>query len=197
MNNLFPETLRDAQERGIEYFMGENCEWKFEIEKTPRLIEKIVECSVCVFANNGYGDYLFLMNKGGSERYSEEVYEYFHEGPEIIRVSECLEVILGLKDRPPSNDEYPKAVYKSGEFVQVGDQVQVKVWAQFWKGWQEGAVEYVPGVSKKNLAHEHGGLKWVAIKFRDGQICHLVDPVNGILRKVRFIARGISTGESK
>ena len=110
MNNLLPETLKNAQERGIEYFMGENCEWKFEIEKTPRLIEEIVECPVCVFANNGYGDYLFLMNKGGSERYSEEVYEYFHEGPEIIRVSECLEVILGLKDRPPSNDKYPKAV---------------------------------------------------------------------------------------
>jgi hypothetical protein len=79
----------------------------------------------------------------------------------------------------------------------VGDQVQVKVWAQFWKGWQEGAVEYVPGVSKKNLAHEHGRLKWVAIKFRDGQICHLVDPESGILKKVRLIDRGISIGKSK
>ena len=197
MNNLLPETLRNAQERGIEFFMGENCEWKLEIEKTPSFIEDIVNCPVCVFANNGYGDYLFLKNKGGSERHGEEVYEYFHEGPEIIRVGECLEVILGLKDRPPSNDGYPKAAYESGEFVQVGDQVQVKVWAQFWKGWQDGTVEYVPGVSKKNLAHEHGGLKWVAIKFRDGQICHLVDPDNGKLRKVRFIAREISTGESK
>jgi len=58
-------------------------------------------------------------------------------------------------------------------------------------------VEYVPGVSNKNLAHEHGGLKWVAIKFRNGQICHLVDPESGILRKVRFIVRENSVEESK
>jgi len=131
MNNLLPGTLRDAQERGIEIFIGKNCEWKLEIEKTPKLIEEIVQCPVCVFANNGFGDYLFLKYKGESKCYSEEVYEFFHEGPEIIRVRECLEVILGLKNRLPSNDKYPKAVYKSGEFVHVGDQVQVKVWAQF------------------------------------------------------------------
>ncbi len=60
MNNLLPETLRNAQERGIEFFMAEDCEWKLEIQKTPQFIEQIAKCPICVFANNGYGDYLFL-----------------------------------------------------------------------------------------------------------------------------------------
>ena len=189
MDNLLPKALREAQERKIEFFMGEDCEWKLESKESAKFIEEIVGCPVYVFANNGFGDYLFLKRKPDGSGYEEEVFEFFHEGPEIIQVTGDLETLLGLKDRPASADAYPKAVYETGELVQLGDHVQVKVWAEFWKGWQAGEVEYVPGVSKKKLEHEHGGMKWVAIRFRNGQICPLVDPESGKLKKVRFVER--------
>jgi hypothetical protein len=118
MINLLPNSLQEAQNKGIEFFMGENCEWKLECKESAKFIEKIVGCPVFAFANNGFGDYLFLKRK------------------------------------------------------------------------QDGDVEYVPGVSKKKLEHEHGGLKWVAIRFQNGQICPLVNPKSGKLKKVRFVGRG-------
>jgi hypothetical protein len=132
----------------------------------------------------------FLKKRLDGDEFEEEVFEFFHEGPEINRVTEDLETLLGLKDRPVSADGYPKAVYETGELVQLADRVQVKVWAQFWKGWQDGVVEYVPGISKRNPQHEYNGLKWVAIRFRDGRISPVVDPKTGKLRKVRFVGRG-------
>ena len=175
--------------------MSEQCEWKLEFTESAKFIEEIVGCAVCVFANNGFGDYLFLKKKLNGDGFEEEVFEFFHEGPEINAVSEDLETLLGLKDRTASTDSYPKAVYETGELVQVGDRVQVKVWAEFWKGWQDGVVEYVPGVSKRKPQHEYGGLKWAAIRFGTGQICPLVDPATGKLRKVRFIRRRNSDEE--
>jgi hypothetical protein len=51
-------------------------------------------------------------------------------------------------------------------------------------------VTYVPGISRKRTQHEYNGLKWVAIKFRNGELGPLVDPKTGKLRKVRFLERG-------
>lgn len=56
-------------------------------------------------------------------------------------------------------------------------------------------IQYVPGLSKKKIEHEYGGLKWVAIRFRNGQICPLVDPESGKLRKVKFVGRGCVSGK--
>lgn len=190
MNNFLPKALRDAREKGIGFFMGEDCEWKLECKESANFVEENVGGPVCVFANNGFGDYLFLKATPDGNGFGEEVFAYRHEGPEIERIPEDLETLLGLKERPASADGYPKAVYDTGEWVEPGDRVQVKVWAEFWKGWQEGVVEYVPGLSKKKLQHEYGGLKWVAIRFRNGQICPLVDPKSGKLRKVKFVERG-------
>lgn len=152
-------------------------------------IEENVGGRVLVFAGNGFGDYLFLKGQPGGDGFGEEVFEFLHEGPKINRMREDLETLLGLNERPASGDAYPRAIYETGEVVQLGDRVQVKVWAEFWKGWQDGEVEYVPGVSNKKLAHEYGGLKWVAIRFGKGQICPLVDPETGKLKKVRFVGR--------
>ena len=175
--------------------MGENCEWKFECDGSAEFIQQVVQSPVFVFANNGFGDYLFLKQRPKGDGFGEEVFEFLHEGPEIYEVPEALEILLGLRERSASADAYPKAIYDTGELVQLGDRVQVKVWAEFWKGWQDGEVEYVPGVSKKKLRHEHGGLKWVAIRFRNGQICPLVDPESGKLRKVKFIRRNDTNQE--
>jgi len=190
MNALLPKSLKEAQDRGIEFFMGEACEWKLERKDSAKFIEKMVGCPVCAFANNGFGDYLFLKKRPDGDGFEEGVFEYSHEGPEINKVTEDLETLLGLKDRPVSADAYPKAVYETGEPVQLGDRVQVKVWAEFWKGWQDGVVEYVPGISKRKPQHEYNGLKWAVIRFRNGHISPLVDHKTGKLRKVRFLARG-------
>ena len=189
MSTLLPKALREAHDRGIDFFMGEECEWKLGQEESAEFIERLVGCPVCAFANNGYGDYLFLKQRADGQGFQEEVFEFLHEGPEISPVVDDLETLLVLRDRPASKDPYPKAVYETGEEVHLGDRVQVKVWAEFWKGWQDGEVRYVPGVSKKKPQHEHGGLKWVAIRFPNGEICPLVDPENGRLRKVRFVGR--------
>jgi hypothetical protein len=194
MNDLLPKPLREAQEKGIEFFMGENCEWKLELKGTVKAVEQNVGSPVFIFANNGCGDYLFLKTKRDGDGFEEDVFEYFHEGPQVDPVKEDLATLLGLEERPPSADAYPKAIYETGEAVEPGDRVQIKVWAEFWKGWQDGVVEYVPGISKKKLQHEHGGLKWAAIRFRNGQIGPLVDPRSGKLRKVRFVGRGDSDG---
>jgi hypothetical protein len=189
MNEHLPAALREAQAKGVDLFMGEACEWKLAPEVSAKFIEKIVGAPVFVFANNGFGDHLFLKKSPSSDGFDDAVFEFLHEGPEIVAVAERLEVLLGLVARPPSADAYPKAVYESGEPVQLEDRVQLKVWAEFWKGWQDGVVKYVPGISKKKPRHEFNGLKWVAIKFGTGEICPLVDPETGKLRKVRFVRR--------
>lgn len=112
-------------------------------------------------------------------------------------MAEGLETLLGLKERAPSADAYPKAVYETGEFVEVGDRVQAKVWAEFWKGWQDGVVKYVPGISKKKLAHEYNGLKWVVIRLPNVEMGSLVNPENGKLRKVRFVGRASGKANGK
>jgi hypothetical protein len=190
MNEHLPESLLKAQKAGVEYFAFDVHEWKLEFEGSVKRIEQLVGCPVFAFANNGFGDHLFLKMKPDGGAFEATVYEFFHEGPEINRIEEDLETVLELKERPPSTDAYPKAVYATGEPVQPGDRVQIKVWAEFWKGWQEGTVVYVPGISKKNSRYEFNGLKWAAIKFRNGELGPLVDPTTGILRKVRFVERG-------
>ena len=110
---------------------------------------------VCAFANNGYGDYLFLKKKPNENGFEEEVFQFYHEGLEISPVTEDLETLLGLMERPASADAYPKAVYDTGELVQLGDRVQVKVWAEFWKGWQDGEVEYA--ASRRSLSTSMAG----------------------------------------
>jgi hypothetical protein len=170
--------------------MGEDFEWKLALETSPDFITEETGCPVLVFANNGYGDYLFLKQQTSDEPWSAEVFAYYHEGPDIASIPEDLETLLGLKERTPSQDNYPKAIYETGELVELGDRVQIKVWVEFWKGWQDGVVKYVPGISKKNPNHEYEGLKWVAISFKSGEICPLVHPETGKLRKVRFMGRG-------
>ena len=183
-----PEPILLAQRKGIEYFMGEDCEWKLEIEESNPYVEGIVGVSVCIFANNGFGDFLFLKREESSA-YEKTIFEFFHEGPEINEIDEELETLLGLVERPASDDDYPRAIYDNGSPVRLGDVVQFKLWTEFWRGWQSGVIVYVPGISNKKLEHEHGGLKWVSIKFEDGCINPLVDPKTGILRKIKFVKR--------
>lgn len=133
---------------------------------------------------------VFLKSDG--EEYGSTIFEYFHEGPEIIKIDDELDLLLGLRARASSKDDYPRPVYEAGDDVRMGDFVQIKLWVQFWKGWQNGIVIYVPGVSSKKLCHESEGLKLICIKFKDGEVSRLVDPTTGILKSVRLINVGTS-----
>ena len=180
-----PEAIRKAMDQGVEYFMGEDCEWKLEIEEDPGFIEG---SGALIFANNGYGDYLFLKKKSGGG-FEGEAFVYYHEGPLVEPLGVDLETLLGLEKNPPSKDDYPAARYETGEPVLIGDHVQFKSWVQFWRGWRDGVVHYVPGISGRRPEHERDGLKWVEILGEGVRIGPLVDPETGIVRKIRFIGR--------
>ena len=75
--------------------------------------------------------------------------------------------------------------------VLTGDHVEFKVWAAFWRGWQQGKLYYVPGISRKNSELERDGLSWVAVHDVNGAQAGIwVEPETQQLRKtVRFIRR--------
>jgi hypothetical protein len=60
--------------------------------------------------------------------------------------------------------------------VQVGDHVRFKTDWLFWRGWQDGRVEYVPGLSPPHPQLEFNGLCWVCIRAADLQLAVLVNP---------------------
>ncbi|MBF2053512.1 MAG: hypothetical protein IGS03_08615 [Candidatus Sericytochromatia bacterium] len=74
--------------------------------------------------------------------------------------------------------------------VQVGDHVRFKTGWLFWRGWQAGRVEYVPGLSPPHPQLEHKGLCWVCLRGADLQLAVLVNPDSRQLSKsVRFVQR--------
>jgi hypothetical protein len=187
--NAIPQPIQLALQRNEEFFWApDGAEWKLEVRQDASFIEKHVGIPVLIFADNGYGDYLFL-KKVQSEEFDETVFEYFHEGPLIETIEEDLETVLGLKTRPPSSDNYPAPRYESGEPVLVGDRIRYRVWLFFWKGWINGVVTYVPGVSPRRTQLERDGLKWIELKGRDETIGSLIDPATGVVKQVRFNCR--------
>lgn len=190
MQTQLPEPIKSAIEGGREFFWGEDgAEWKLHIESESSLIEKLRGSPVLIFANNGYGDYLFI-EKHQIATHDITVFVYFHETQEVAAWKDSLQMLLGLVPRKPSTDAYPKAVYESGETVELGDKVLFKAWLFFWKGWMDGTVQFVPGVSPRNPEHEHDGLKWVSIKGREMIIGSLVEPESGVIKRIKFVRRG-------
>ena len=184
-----PEPIERGLQVNNQFFWGpDGAEWKLQLEHDGQFIEKVVSVPVLVFANNGYGDYLFL-RKGQTEGFDETVFQFFHEGPTIETIADDLETVLGLKQRPPSSDTYPAAHYESGEPVLLGDRVRYRFLLFFWKGWIDGVVIYVPGISSQKPKLERDGLKWIEIEGRAETIASLIDHQTGIVRKVRFVGR--------
>lgn len=85
----------------------------------------------------------------------------------------------------------PPTYHKTDTEVLVGDHVELKVWAAFWRGWIPGRVLYVPGRSPKNDDMEHNGLTWVGIGYDKGAKSGvIVSPETQQLRHtVRFVRR--------
>lgn len=189
MQIQLPKPIQDAIESKQEFFCGEDgAEWKLKIEPDASSVEKVAGCRVLIFANNGYGDYLFLRKQNDSIN-DDKVLIFYHETQEIGDWKESLRILLGLETREPSKDSYPRAVYESGEPVNLGDKVHFKAWLFFWKGWMEGTVEYVPGISPRKPQHEYNGLKWLSIKGKQMIVGPVVDPKTGVVKRIRLVER--------
>ena len=171
---------------GIEFILTDEFEWKLELEEDHH-VEKAAGCKILIFANNGFGDYLFL-RVGADGHVEDSVYMYRHEGPVIEALEDDLELLLELKKRKPSEDEYPAACYETGESIEIGDRVMFRTWISFWRR-QLGVVVYVPGKSRKNYQYENGGLKWIAARNEELEIGFLIDPETGVVRKIRCVER--------
>jgi hypothetical protein len=131
MQSQLPEPIKSSIESGSEFFRGEDgAEWMLQIASENSHIEKLSGSPVVVFANNGYGDYLFI-KKHHDTTQDDMVFLYFHETQEIEAWKDSLQMLLGQVPRKPSTDAYPKAVYESGETVEIGDKVLFKVWLFF------------------------------------------------------------------
>lgn len=170
-----PNSLQKAIDQGIEFFMGEEYEWKLKIEGRDDCIEKLVGCQINVFANNGFGDNLFLKINNAEDGYENQIYEFFHEGPEINEIEEGFDILLGLKDRSVSKIEIPK--YSTGEQLMLGDKIQYKSF--FLK--KEATITYVPGISKRDPELESEGIVMSLMKKSNGDSYTLtIDPKTNI-----------------
>jgi hypothetical protein len=177
MKDELPEPIQKAIEAGVDLFMGENYEWKLEVEGRDEYIEKYAGAEICVIANNGFGDYLFLRRDSASGRLMPEIYEFQHEGPVIDTVDDDPYLLFELKPRPPSSGEPPR--YATGETVKLGDRVELKLWFRR----KRGEVVYVPGVSPCDLTFETGGLTSVVVRTDAGdEYAHLVMPETNTLQ---------------
>ena len=85
-----PEPIERALASGPSFLRYRDQEWKVEVEGRDALIERYTGRPVCVFANNGYGDQLFLMEDEEGAGLAHQAYEFFHEGHEIIALEHDL-----------------------------------------------------------------------------------------------------------
>lgn len=155
-------------------------EWRLHLEKEmPKWLANCFPPGALVFANNGYGDHLFLAPDSSS------VNVFWHEGRETAQYCSSIEDLLPNVQRPPSTHG-PIHYFKSQEIVTMGDCVEVKYYL-FFRG--RGRVTYVPGISPLKRQMERDGLAWVRVRLDDGT---LIDSIvlDGVLRRtVKFLGR--------
>ncbi len=80
--------------------------------------------------------------------------------------------------------------HNSDTKILIGDHVEFKTAWLFWRGWQKGRIEYVPGISPQKADMEHNGLTWVCVCAEGMKLGVIVNPETQQLKKsVRFIKR--------
>lgn len=148
-------------------------EWRLEIETgDAKWLTECFPSGALVFANNGFGDYLYLANDSG------EIMVFWHEGHLHEIYCANVEDLLPNKKRPPS-DHGPVRYFGSEDQVLPGDRVFVKYWLLFKS---EGTVVYVPGISPLRRELERDGLSWVRASLDRGVLIDLVI-LDGVLKK--------------
>jgi hypothetical protein len=157
-----PHVIQDAFDRNIEFLTDEHCEWKLEIEGNNDYIKDTVGEEVLVIGNNGFGDYLFLKVKAGSQKPAIPLFKFWHEGPEVDEVKVELECYLGLRPYAPSKTSVPK--YSDGSTVSLRDDVEFK---SFFRK-KRGKVTYITGISPLNHKIETVGIAGMEVELPCG-----------------------------
>ena len=165
------DPLRQRRSRRLQ---GPNAEeWRLEIESDmPKSMARQFPTAALVFANNGYGDYLFLVPESSS------VMVFRHEEQLTEEYCSPIDELLPNKKRPPS-DHGPIRYFNSDETVSLGDRVFIRYWL-FFSG--SGTVTYVPGISPLKRELERDGLAWVRAKLDKGVIVD-TPVIDGTLKK--------------
>jgi len=165
------EPLRKRRSRRLQG--PDATEWRLEIERNkPEWLAKCFPEAALVFANNGYGDHLYLLPD------TESVMVFWHEGHSHEVYCARVEDLLPGRRRPPSRHG-PISYFGTNEVVQLGDRVFVKYWLLF-SG--QGTVTYVPGISNMKRELERDGLAWVRASLDKGVIVDTI-VIDGILKK--------------
>jgi hypothetical protein len=190
-----PEPLRRFLAEGGAVFRCDDGDWDVRIElETPGFLQRALPPNALIIANNGCGDYLFVMSRDEPDSKAESsrnpVFVYWHDEAAIREFKDDLCLLTNPPDPEPS--KHPVVFYVDGATpVMLGDHVSARD-LLFRK---QGRVVYVPGVSRKNREFENGGLSWVGIRFDGGPVTGvIVDPESNKLKSgVRFHSRGTST----
>jgi hypothetical protein len=152
----------------------------------PEGLARCFPSDALVFANNGYGDYLFLVPD------SPSVMVFRHEEHVTADYCQPIDELLPNKKRLPSNHP-PILYFGTQEAVAPGDRVFVRYWL-FFSGF--GTVTYVPGISPLKRELERDGLAWVRAKLDKGVLVDTV-VIKGVLKKsTRLIDRAVSANGS-
>ena len=159
-NHPLDSRLEPLRKRRSRRLQGPDAmEWRLEIEiDKPEWLAKGFPESALEFANNGYGDHLYITPD------SEAVMVFWHEGQVHETYCASVQDLLPNKRRPPS-EHGPVKYFGSNEVVQLGDRVFVKYWL-FFSG--HGTVTYVPGISNLRRDLERDGLAWVRVSLDKG-----------------------------
>ena len=79
--------------------------------------------------------------------------------------------------------------------VAEGDIVEYRS-LRFWRGWQQGHVSYVPGISPPHPQMEHHDIRTLGVSGVDGTFrgIYIEPETNQALPSIRFVSRGDLTG---
>ena len=177
------ERLEILLQKAPEALLGPDAQhWELMTDQDfPESVLSELPTGALIFAGNGVGDYLFIATG------IPGVMIFFHEGPRIENYCTKLEELLPDYEHPVS-ECLPVTYWKSGETVEIGDVVEIRLWVVFKR---RGRVVYVPGISPRKPHMERDGLAWVGIRLTSGSLVEtIVLPEGNELQKsVRLLER--------
>ncbi len=157
-------------------------DWEIDIYKNDK--ETNIPSGAIIFANNGYGDSLYIRDLTVNTLSDLNIYVFWHE--EQVCEKFIDNICLLINPPPPKPSEFGAIFYYGGKVkVGLGDEVLARdlIFRKI------GRVSYLPGVSKKHREFEHGGIAWIGITFSSGSITGVyIDPNNKWVKKsVKFL----------
>lgn len=189
MSDFLPRPLLHALSLNMDSFMGKDDLWYLHVEQSVKRIQRKAKTQVLAFANNGKGKYLFLKKRSSGNGYDEKVFLFKGRWSPIEDHIEDIATTLGFSKRPPSNDDFPRAIYKNGQPIIVGDSVKFLLWTKIWKGRQKAEVTYVPGQSSLDYNFEYKGKKRIRVSNNEIDLQLPINSNTGMVGKISLNER--------